>query len=205
MLTHSAELRWFFGGGVPPEIGRWFGVAQACGGGEARVDQYVLMNGCETLSVKLRDQRFEVKTRVEAPHPVALGVDVTGLMDDWVKWSVTSPVTQPLGTAVQCSDRLVAVAKRRWRHKFRIVDDMPQEVPLGSRPGEGCTAELTSLTIDDQPFWSMAFEAYGPAERVESHLENTGLRWLGRHPPPRAFLIADSCSYPTFLSRMFRN
>jgi len=205
MLTHSAELRWFFSGRVPPDIERWFRIAEACGGAETRVDQYVLMDGCESVSVKLRERRFEVKTRVENPHPVALGVDITGLMDDWVKWSVTSPATGRLGSAAQSSDRVVAVAKRRWRHKFRIVDERPQPVPCGSQAnGAGCTAELASLTVDGQPFWSMAFEAFGPADRVGGYLETTGLDWLGKHPPPRPFLIADSCSYPAFLGRMFR-
>ena len=51
-----------------------------------RTDEYLLMPDCDTVSVKQRQGRLEVKALVAGPRPFSQG-RVVGRVDQWVKWS----------------------------------------------------------------------------------------------------------------------
>ena len=51
-----------------------------------RNDDYLLLPGCDTVGVKQRQGKLEVKALVAGPSPFSLGA-VVGRLDQWVKWS----------------------------------------------------------------------------------------------------------------------
>ena len=51
-----------------------------------RPDEYLLLPECDTVSVKQRQGKLEVKALVAGPRPFSQGA-VVGRVDQWVKWS----------------------------------------------------------------------------------------------------------------------
>ena len=85
-MYQSLETRWFYRGELPQPVRESF----MDGAGDPRfverIDAYLLMPEVDTVGVKIREGRFEIKARV-GPEEDAELLGIASLLDRWVKWS----------------------------------------------------------------------------------------------------------------------
>lgn len=202
-MQHSAEIRWFYQEPLPKEMLYWFQSKQSEG---EREDRYLLFDGCASVGVKIRGGQeknlFEIKALRAEPETMLLPGGVSGRTDCWVKQSFDdSALCDWLKKLRQENDGWEVVKKERWLRKFSLDQSTLMEVPTGEKPTEGCNVELTRIAVGEQQWWSFAFEAFGRHECVQGNLCVAANYFFSRHPPIRAFRLADSQSYPAWLAR----
>ena len=111
MILRTAEVRWFFPKPLPdPESGfpytDWNRVEQ-------RTDHYLPMAPSETVGVKLRGRKFEIKAQHGIGEVVSLSDNATGVLELWQKWSLDDSVVQDLAAAMRQNADLIEIEKRR--------------------------------------------------------------------------------------------
>ena len=89
-MFHSAEARWFVPEVLRDEVLNWFRAGRPLDSQEAQLHEYLLFPGCDTVGVKLREGKFEIKAVLSKPRPLSRHLTVKGRMDRWVKWSLAS-------------------------------------------------------------------------------------------------------------------
>ena len=194
----SLEVRWIFPGQLDAAMARWFGRFPART--ESREDTYLLDPPLPGLSVKIRgDGALEVKAYHGSPGILEVAGRARGHMESWQKWSFPfSSLRQESGDPAGWRP----VRKRRRISRF----------PLGSSqivapvPGPGqqawCEVELTEVRTRGQDWWTLGFEATGPAGLVRRELQVTAALIFdqalpdGVHPGPD-----ESMSYAHWLSQ----
>jgi hypothetical protein len=195
--TRTVEVRWIFPGKLEAAVAGWF--APFTTATESREDAYLLRH-LPGLSVKIRGRgAFEVKL-----YQGSLGVlDVTGRargrMEAWQKWSF--PCGQP-------SQRGGEAAGWRTVHKRRRIGwfSLASEPALAGVPGlgeePGCAVELTEVITLGESWWTLGFEATGPADVRRTELEATAAFVFGQALPGGVELgLNDSRSYAEWLLR----
>ncbi len=60
-MFRSSEARWFISGSLPDEVLRWFKAGQALDSEGVQVQEYLVFPDCQSVGVKLREGRFEIK------------------------------------------------------------------------------------------------------------------------------------------------
>jgi hypothetical protein len=163
----------------------WFARFQATT--ETRHDTYLLQPQLPGLSVKLRDDSaLEVKAYLGSPGILDLPGRNRGQLESWSKWSF------PYRSCV-VDDRApagwVAIGKRRCSSWF----------PLAGGKG-GCTVELTETSAYGRAWWSVGFEATGPAGLLREALEGAA-EVVFAQPPPARLDLASSRSYARWLNQ----
>ena len=204
----SAELRWFWKDAPPRGLDAWFRSGPfPPGGGLPRRDRYLLEPQQTELGIKKRggSDALEVKGFVGA------GTELTkpfeGRIQLWTKWT----------SRVLSIDNMpqVLVDKARWLRKFDTSGLEIREVALGDdeqpvdRPSHpldcGCLLEIVAIHIGDRnaPWWTLAFEAFGPLDSVQDSLHRTAAHVSAPSPPS----LGDGLrlSYPEWLSLWARN
>jgi hypothetical protein len=204
MLTHSAELRWFFEGSPPDDVQRWFVGEAFRGSTERRTDQYLVLPGCNSVGIKLRKKTFEVKALLDPAIVVVVDANVSGLADTWIKWSTTVSAVSQLENGIKADAEWADIEKTRWLSKFSLDNGAVEPVSTSSRPNEGCSAEFTTIAIAGAGWWSFALEAFGSLATIGSNLHRTAQQFFGTHPAPCPLPLAASCSYPAWLARCAR-
>ena len=207
-MLHSAEARWFIAKDLPDEVLGWFRAGQAPEREEAQVHEYLLFPDCDTVGVKLREGRLEIKAMVSTPRPISRDVGVTGRTDRWVKWSFGSEGLKNLEPALHQSGHWLKVRKERFLRKFSADAGGLVEVTAKQRPfpANGCNVELTRIAAEANPrFWfSLAFEAFGAPAGTAKILE-TAIHYFfqehGRAPGIR-LSRRNSLSYPAWLVKL---
>ena len=167
---------------------------------ESREDSYLVNPDLRGLSVKVRAGR---SLEMKVYHGTAGMLDVPGRargrIQSWQKWSFpVGPLSQDAAPS-----GWTAVGKRRRLSRFRLGSEgITAGVPR--RAGEpGCTVELTEVRVRDETWWSLAFEAAGPADLLRGALEGTAALIFAQALPGGAELGPGDCrSYPEFLSRI---
>ena len=200
--VRSLEVRWIFPGQPGIAVAGWFGRFPAQT--ESREDTYLLKPRLPGLSVKVREGRaLEVKLYQGSPGTLEVAGRARGRLESWRKWSFPSgPPSQ------ECNDPpgWSPVAKNRRTSQFCLIGGrivaaapVPATVPR-------CAVELTKIRAAGQAWWSLGFEATGPAGLLRSALETTAAlvftqalpqsvapgtdnsmsyaEWLGRQPGP---------------------
>jgi hypothetical protein len=167
--VRSLEVRWIFPGQLEPAVARWFGRFPA--EAESREDTYLLDPQLPGLSVKVRGAgALEVKAYRGSPGILQVPGRARGRLEYWQKWSFPfSPPCQDGGAAAGWRP----VRKRRrisrfWLASGRIVAGAPG---LGGEPR--CEVELTEVRTSGQDWWTLGFEATGPAGLLRTALEAT--------------------------------
>ncbi len=198
----TAEVRWFYRGPIPAQVGTWF--ERGAGSVEReppRTDRYLWLPDSDRLNIKLREGRIEIKRRVGEAKETAFCEQMTGMVEEWRKWSFElvrrdaprSPATSP-------SSDWIAVRKERRLRTYQVKDG--QTVVSQARrepPAQGCELELTQVHISDQTWWTLAFEAFGD----ESTLRDTLLLVAGHvlsAGEPTPLSARDSHGYAAWLS-----
>ena len=155
---HSAELRWF----LPEQdqwdpLLRWFRLQNQLPLGEngqydpqtatgpfvnlelERTDEYLLFPDSDTVTLKQRQDKLEVKALVAGPRPFAMG-GMIGRVDQWVKWSFESSnaITHQLEIELNQSGPCRKVVKKRYTQKSSLDSGGPVAVPPDQYPNTGC-------------------------------------------------------------------
>ena len=167
--VRSLEVRWIFPGQLEAAVAGWFGRFPART--ESREDTYLLDPRLRGLSVKLRGGgALEVKAYRGSPGILEVAGRARGRLEFWQKWSFPfSPLRQDSGGPAGWRP----VRKRRRISRFsgasgQIVAPAPG---LGGEPR--CEVELTEIRTRGQDWWTLGFEATGPADLLRSALEAT--------------------------------
>lgn len=209
-MLHSAEIRWFVPGTPAKKVLTWFEAGEALEPEGKRIDNYLMFADCDTVGVKLRNQKkFEIKSRVSDSRPLALvGLGINGRTDQWVRWSFDSEGLTALEGELKQSGRWVQVIKDRYLRKFsadsgNVVEVPPKQEPF---PDSGCNVELTLIEVQADPklWFSLGFEAFGSSGSVAKILNDTLESFFKAHGsmPEHNLSGRESMSYPTWLATL---
>ena len=203
-LLPSAEVRWFFEGPIPPAIERWFCRGDLLSEAAPREDHYLAFPASLGLNVKLREGRLEVKSLVKPLGARTFAPDIAGNVEMWEKRiGGDAAVTEFERLRTSAPHLWIATGKKRTLRMFSLDGEPIKEVAAGKVfLANGCTVELTRITVDGQTHWSFAFEAFGDPARVEATLQHVAAHVLSdTHRPPHPFPAANSSAYPAWLAR----
>jgi hypothetical protein len=193
----SLEVRWILPGRLEAALVGWFGRFPA----EiiTREDAYLLDPDLGGLSVKVRAEvALEVKVYHGSPGILDIPGRARGGIQSWQKWSF------PLSSLTWDGGNLVGwrvIRKRRRVTRFplaggRAVAAVP---PPATQPG--CAVELTEFSTGGQTWWSLGFEATGPAGQLHDALHATAALVFAQAPPGAVDLSMTCCqSYAQWLS-----
>jgi hypothetical protein len=193
--VHTLEVRWILRGQMTAAAAGWFGRFPA----ETRVveDTYLLDPHLPGLSVKVRGGRaLEVKMYGGSPGLLELAGGARGRLESWQKWSFPHG---PPGHGRGDPAGWRPVSKRRRISWFSQATGVG--VPgLGGEPA--CAVELTEVDVGGEAWWTLGFEATGPAEALRSELEAAAALVFGQALPGGVELGMDnSRSYAQWLRR----
>jgi len=167
--VRSLEVRWIFPGQLDTAVARWFGRFPA--ETQSREDTYLLDPQWRALSVKIRGgTALEVKAYRGSPGILEVAGRARGRLQYWQKWSF--PCDPPsLDSGDQAGWR--PVRKRRRLSRFTLASGQI----VARAPGPGgeprCQVEITEIRTHGQDWWTLGFEATGPADLLRSALEAT--------------------------------
>ena len=200
-FVHTAEVRWFLR--EEPELANrlqnWFAEGRDLPSWE-RTDSYLLFPGCESVGVKLREGRFEIKAIRGASEAVRYGPGVTGRADTWVKWSHSQEgVDSWIKALGEEPEGWIQVKKKRWIRRFSLDTAKPEEAKSNEWPDEGCHMELAAIRAGGSRWWTIACEAFGAAHTVRRNLHLLAEHFFLQNTPPIPLYAANSCSYPVWL------
>jgi len=196
--VHSLEVRWIFPGQLETAVTEWFG--RSAPAMESREDAYLLGPHLPGLSVKIRGgEAFEVKAYHGSPGTLDVAGRARGRMESWQKWSF--PFDPPRQASVELAGWRLTRKKRRISRFPLIARRGRMSLPgLGEEPG--CAVELTEIRMRGEAWWSLGFEAIGPASLLHSELEATAALVLAEAAPPGIELgTNDSRSYAEWLGQ----
>lgn len=154
----TTEVRWFFNGAMPPDVGEWF--TRPSGVAEERCDTY-LLDGRADVGVKRRHgETLELKVRQSLADRIELRRGLVGELEIWRKWSPAEGlvVVGEHADDSQWRDVHKSVVKRRFSASGTEID-FSREPQL---TGAGCDVEIAEVTVGTVRWWTFAFAAFGP-------------------------------------------
>lgn len=194
--TFSLEVRWIVPGQLDKAVAEWFdGFPSEM---ELREDAYILDPDLDGLSVKVRaGQALELKVFHGSPGILDFRGRARGRMQYWRKWSVPfRPPSQDGGDP----DGWRRVRKQRRTSRFSLAQG-EIAAPAGDlADAPRCAVELTEIRVHHQDWWSLGFEAAGPADLLRTGLQATAaLVFTQRLPGGVELRMEDSMSYAEWL------
>ena len=177
--VRSLEVRWIFPGQLEAAVAGWFGRFPAAA--ESREDTYLLDPQFSGLSVKVRGGgALEVKAYRGSPGILEVPGRARGRLESWQKWSFpASPLTP--GSGDRPGWRPVHKRRRISRFALASVPVLTRVAGPGQEPR--CEVELTEVRTRGQDWWTLGFEATGPADLLRSALE-AAAALVFAHPLP---------------------
>jgi hypothetical protein len=138
---------------------------------ESREDTYLLDPRLRGLSVKVRGGgALEVKVYRGSPGILEVPGRARGRLESWQKWSFPSG---PLSLDNVDPAGWRPVSKRRRISRFALASGRIVARPHGLGGEPGCEVELTAVRTRGQDWWTLGFEATGPADLLRGELEAT--------------------------------
>jgi hypothetical protein len=111
-----------------------------------------------------------VKVYCGSPGILEVAGRARGLMESWQKWSF--PFT-PLGPGSGDPAGWRPVRKRRRISRFSLASGQLEARGPGLGEQPQCEVELTEVQTRGQDWWTLGFEATGPADLLPSELQAT--------------------------------
>jgi hypothetical protein len=178
--VRSLEVRWIFPGRLQAAVAGWFGRFPART--ESREDTYLLDPRLPGLSVKVRGgAALEVKAYRGSPGILEVAGRARGHLESWHKWSFPF---SPLSPGSRDPASWQPVRKRRRISRFCPLASGPVVAPAtGLSQEPRCEVELTEVHTSGQDWWTLGFEATGPADLLRSTLQATATLVFA-HPLP---------------------
>jgi hypothetical protein len=165
--VRSLEVRWIFPGQLENAVAGWFSRFPA--GVESREDTYLMEPQLPGLSVKIRGSgALEVKVYRGSPGILEVAGRARGRLQAWQKWSFPfSPLSRD---SVEPAGWRPVRKTRRISQFSHASGQIVARVPgLGQEPR--CEVELTEVHTSGQDWWTLGFEATGPADLLRSELQ----------------------------------
>ncbi len=177
--VRSLEVRWIFPGQLEAAVAGWFGRFPATV--ESREDTYLLDPQLPGLSVKVRGgEALEVKAYRGSPGILEVAGRARGRLQSWQKWSFPFiPPRQDSGDPGGWR----TVRKRRRVSRFSAASAQVVAAAPGLGGEPRCEVELTEVRTRGQDWWTLGFEATGPADLLRSALEATAALVFAQAPP----------------------
>ena len=191
-------MRWIFAGRLPSAMAGWIGRFPA----QTTVleDAYLVEPHLPGLSVKVRERRaLEVKAYHGSPGTIEVPRRARGRLEAWQKWSFPC---DPASHGRDDPAGWQTVRKTRRISRFSRAGETA--VARAAAPGEGpeCAVELAEFRTVGEDWWTLGFEATGPAAALRGQLEAAAALVFGRALPGEAELgLADCMSYAQWLRR----
>jgi hypothetical protein len=166
--VRSLEVRWIFPGQLKAQVAGWF--ARFPARMESREDIYLLEPPLAGLSVKVRGGgALEIKAYRGSPGMLEVAGPARGRMESWQKWSFPfSPLSPDSGDPPGWTP----VAKKRRISQFSRASRQIV-APAAGLGQPRCAVELTEVRTRGQDWWTLGFEATGPADLLRSELQAT--------------------------------
>jgi hypothetical protein len=162
---HSLEVRWILPGQPDAAITGWF--ARFPARVESREDLYLVDPQPGGMSVKFRQGRaLELKMYQGSPGILEVAGRARGRLESWDKWSFP---WDPPGTGG--ADLPGWRPVRKLIRKFPAVNGQSTAGIRGWGEESRCQVELTEIRVDGQAWWTLGFEATGPASQLRTQLE----------------------------------
>ncbi len=202
----TAEIRWFMRGEVPPEFQDWFNRSKYKQGFGTRTDTYLVYPNAETVGVKFREHRFEIKSFVKTIDQLCIRDHIIGNIEIWEKWSMAgNAVAQLLKGVDQDRSVWIEVKKTRTIRKYSTDGEEVVEIDSSGKqgfPDDGCFVELTEIIINNNRYWSVGFEAFSEKKTLVDNLLQTVAFFFESAEVEITLSEEDSYSYPTLLGKI---
>ena len=201
----SAEIRWFIKGKIPLEVFDWFiGLNENYVNQAERTDYYLHPISDDSLGIKLREGRVEVKQRLNHIGNITPGENVAGIAEKWQKWSFELKEANHIFSDSFIQNKWLPVNKTRILVNYGITEDniVAQKEEVSYK--NGCLTELTSVLINKKEWWTLGLEAYGEENRLLDNLVLISHLILNDKVNIR-FSLNDSLSYPGWLKGRMNN
>ena len=188
----TTEVRWFFPGEIPDEVHDWFNALGRPEIQPARTDRYLSPTG-HGLGVKLREDRLEVKFRWGRGSSQIFAPGVAGMVENWVKSGFRFPGKFSGWIPVQKERQIL----------FYQVTSEGEVLPStpGVIPRQGGGVELTRVWLDEDPWWTVGIEVYGPAGKRKNVLTSIARQVFSGSPPQ--LQLDGSYSYARLLHKRY--
>lgn len=187
-LIKTIEIRWFESGELPAQVKDWFKLnclGELQGSPEEREDLYLYLPQCHVISLKRRQERLELKWRKDELGILSFGNAWQGIVERWLKLSHQDSVPlNVISMAVGEEKTWVAVKKVRWQRLY-----------------QGINCELSQLTIQEQPWWSIAFEMIEQEANQEESFAQA-INSMSQTYHESALTSAQSYGYPGWLAEL---
>jgi hypothetical protein len=222
----TTEIRWFFQGKIQNVVISWFAETQRFGDpltgmdGDEREDLYLLMGNNVHVSPKLREGKLEIKVRGQTEEFADPQGQNSGVIERWKKWEWKYADTKKKDDAFEKTlDKLIVASflkntpddsrlnvwKRRFQRKFTL-DSNGTIMPTGQASiDEGFRAEVTELKVNDEAWWTIAFEVVeNPNKPMKDPIMKLrqGINWIFKAREYKGPLLEpeNSYSYPAWLN-----
>jgi hypothetical protein len=200
----TAEIRWFIPGNIPENVSVWLALQKGTREEQSpRSDLYLVLPGQDSLGIKLREGRIEIKKRL-AIHEDLEAPGITGRVESWIKWSVKAEdELTPEHLLSHDPSHWISINKKRCLQKYEIGDEgnlMPHR--MEGFPPEGIAVELSELNAGDDSWWTFGLECFGNSEQVYPDLM-TFIPSLTDGFPCGELIHSRSSGYPEWIRRTF--
>jgi hypothetical protein len=192
----SLEVRWILRGRLEGTMSAWFGRFPAAL--ESREDSYLLDPHLDGLAVKLRAAgALDVKAYQGSPGTLDVEDRVRGRIESWRKWSFPYP---PISHGHGDPAGWMPIRKSRRISQFSVASGTVRSSLHGPAKEPGCEVELTEILAAGQAWWSLGFEATGPADLLRGELHAAAELVFAQAMPGGLELgTAESSSYVDWL------
>ncbi len=206
-MIFTVEVRWFARGKIPSNMSLWF--EKVPGNSEpqpTRSDSYLMLPDNDSLGVKLREGRLELKQRQKKLGRFTWQDRVNGQVESWIKWGFPlASGAQSLQPASPALWKWAVVSKTRVLKHFQAeVSGLVTAVSPATFLTTGCHLELARVSIQDQIWWTIGLEAFGAADfqKLAGLLDQVAeLVFVGEME--LGLETAVSCSYPQWLQQFY--
>lgn len=202
----TVEVRWFFKGTVPAEVDEWFfSYGPNAEEQPPRVDHYLRIVEGDSLGIKLREGRIELKQRYGQQAILRFGNQTEGCVEQWYKWSFELAQMHDANAALNSnSSKWIGIKKNRKIHMFGGIDLQPvRDLSSCDSLDQGCTWEIAKVKVDgsEEAWWSVGFEAFGKENELWDTMLIVADRILSLAKAP-TFEIKHSYGYPSWLQQV---
>ena len=194
----TVEVRWILPGQLDAAVAGWFGRFPAAM--DSREDAYLAHPVLRGLAVKIRaGQLLEVKRYEGSTGILDAAGRARGRIECWRKWSFPFG---PLGPDDAGPPSWTVVHKRRRMTRLRVAGGRLVAEAAERATGPECGVELTEVRSGGETWWSLGFEATGPADLLRRTLAGAAALMFAQAPPGDVELDMGHCqSYAEWLCR----
>lgn len=172
-VLESIEIRWFYKGHVPNRLYELFSGSNLQIKPELRTDYYLLIGNCDSLGIKLRNSRLEIKWLKKREHFDLPKKNIEGKQERWIRWewNDTNSFNEILQFIQVGKDNpWVKIDKKRVQKKFSVFDNSLVEIPQENIPFD-FSIELTQLKVYEHPWWSIGIDTFQNENEVHFFIQ----------------------------------